>query len=131
MLFAIPVSAATVRTLQWVPAFGFDARTVRRSWATRSSSCARPAAAWRVGEAREPVPVEAPAPVADGLDGHAEPGGDHRVRLAGGRGEDHAGPQRQAWDVLRRFVSRSRTARSSLVRTSSAFGRATKAWNGA
>jgi hypothetical protein len=38
---AIPVSAATVRTLQWVPAFGFDASTVRRSFATRSSSCVR------------------------------------------------------------------------------------------
>jgi hypothetical protein len=41
VLLAMPVCAATTRTLQWVPAFGFEARTVRRSTATRSSSCAR------------------------------------------------------------------------------------------
>jgi hypothetical protein len=53
---------------------------------------AGPAAARRVGEPGQPVPVEAPPPVADGLDRDAEAGGDLGVGLAGGRGEDDLRP---------------------------------------
>ena len=86
----MPVSSATRRTLQCVPSGGFTLSTVRNNSATRSSS-----------EARQPMRVEPPAPVADRLHRELEALRDGGVALARGRREDDLRPPHVAEGKVR------------------------------